>query len=107
MWLESGGSNFDNLSTTAAFAVATPAATIEDVVDATRVFLAYTREYCCAELIELVERIVEFLEETLMQVTWSAKDLSALVFWVNNVLEDFCGATAEDRDLRQVKLRCS
>jgi hypothetical protein len=88
-WLEAGGSNFDNLSASAEFAAAPPATCIEEVADAARFFLTYAREYCCVELVELVETIVEFIEETLAQVTWSSKDLSALVYWVNDVLEDF------------------
>ncbi|GMF53174.1 unnamed protein product [Phytophthora fragariaefolia] len=106
-WLESGGSNFDNLSASAEFAAATPAACIDDVVDATRVFLTYTRQYCCAELIELVEEIVKFLEETIKLVTWTAKELSGLVFWVNDVLEDFRDKVEAAGDLRSVCLRCS
>ncbi|ETK77561.1 hypothetical protein L915_16188 [Phytophthora nicotianae] len=34
---------------------AKPATSVNEVVDAARVFLTYTREYCCAELVELVE----------------------------------------------------
>ncbi|EEY63089.1 uncharacterized protein PITG_14735 [Phytophthora infestans T30-4] len=106
-WLESGGSNFGNLSATAEFAAATPASRIEDVVEAARVFLTYCREYCCSELIELVEHIVEFIEETLMRVSWSQKELSTLVYWVNDVLEDFRSVAESDGDLRQVMRRCS
>ncbi|KAH7487765.1 uncharacterized protein KRP23_1728 [Phytophthora ramorum] len=74
------------------FAPADPATNIEEVADASRVFLSYVREYCCVELIELVKCMVEFIEETLAQVPWSIKDLSALVYWVNDVLEDFRAA---------------
>ncbi|KAF4143834.1 hypothetical protein GN958_ATG06920 [Phytophthora infestans] len=106
-WLESGGSNFGNLSATAELAAATPASRIEDVVEAARVFLTYCREYCCSDLIELVEHIVEFIEETLMRVSWSQKELSTLVYWVNDVLEDFRSVAESDGDLRQVMRRCS
>ncbi|KAE8904996.1 hypothetical protein PF003_g11144 [Phytophthora fragariae] len=107
-WLEAGGSNFDNLSASAEFTAAPPATSIEEVADAARVFLTYAREYCCVELVQLVECIVEFIEETLAQVTWTSKDLSALVYWVNDVLEDFRSAMAEaNEDLTQVKQRCS
>ncbi|KAE8896215.1 hypothetical protein PF007_g19652 [Phytophthora fragariae] len=57
-WLESGGSNFDNLSVTAEFIPAKPAKSIEEVVDAVRVFQTYAREYCCVELVELVNRVL-------------------------------------------------
>ncbi|KAE9136957.1 hypothetical protein PF010_g1479 [Phytophthora fragariae] len=106
-WLESGGSNFDNLSATAEFEKATPATCIEDVVDSTRVFLTYTREYCCQELIELTEKIVEFIEQTLMRVSWSLKELPSVVYWINDVLEDFREAAETNSDLRQVQSRCS
>ncbi|KAE8909727.1 hypothetical protein PF007_g10613 [Phytophthora fragariae] len=99
-WLESGGSNFDNLSATAEFEKATPATCIEDVVDSTRVFLTYTREYCCQELIELTEKIVEFIEQTLMRVSWSLKELPSVVYWINYVLEDFGEAVESNSDLR-------
>ncbi|KAE8915158.1 hypothetical protein PF003_g420 [Phytophthora fragariae] len=106
-WLEAGGSNFDNLSASAEFTAAPPATSIEEVADAARVFLTYAREYCCVELVQLVECIVEFIEETLAQVTWTSKDLSALVYWVNDVLEDFRSAAEANEDLTQVKQRCS
>ncbi|KAF4141461.1 hypothetical protein GN958_ATG09432 [Phytophthora infestans] len=102
-WLESGGSNFGNLLATAEFAAATPASRIEDVVEAARVFLTYCREYCCSELIKLVEHIVEFIEETLMRVSWSQKELSTLVYWVNDVLEDFRSVAESVGDLASDK----
>ncbi|KAL4146221.1 hypothetical protein PRNP1_012091 [Phytophthora ramorum] len=67
VWMAAGGSNFDNLSASAEFAPADPATSIEEVADASRVFLSYVREYCCVELIELVKCMVEFIEETLAQ----------------------------------------
>ncbi|KAE8895260.1 hypothetical protein PF003_g20749 [Phytophthora fragariae] len=88
-WLHSGGSNFDNFSATAEFEKAEPATCIGDIVDSTRVFLSYTREYCCGELSELTETILSFLEETLARVTWAETELPSVVFWVNDVLEDF------------------
>ncbi|KAE9001213.1 hypothetical protein PF011_g13850 [Phytophthora fragariae] len=106
-WLASGGSNYDNLSVTAAFSAAPPAARIEDVVDSARVFLTYTREFCCAELTELVENIVKFIDHTLAQVSWAPKELSCLVYWVNDVLEDFRCATDEGRELRTILQRCT
>lgn len=106
-WLESGGSNFDILSATAEFSAATPATRIEDVADAVRVFLTYSREFCCIELTELVENIVKFIEHTLSQVSWTAKELSSLVYWVNDVLEDFRDAADTGGELRVVSQRCS
>ncbi|KAF1774801.1 hypothetical protein GQ600_15582 [Phytophthora cactorum] len=107
VWLETGGSNFDNLSASPEFTAALPATTIVDVVDAVRVFLAYSSELCCLELIELVEEIIKFLEETIKQVSWSSKELSSLVYWVNDVLEEFWNATEADGDLYAVRQRCS
>ncbi|KAE9286587.1 hypothetical protein PR003_g26279, partial [Phytophthora rubi] len=106
-WLASGGSNFDNLSANAEFGAASPASCIGDVIDACRVFLTYTREFCCKELIELVERIVKFIEETLKQVSWHPKELASLVYWVNDVLEDFRDSAEAGRDLRLVLNRCT
>ncbi|EGZ25819.1 hypothetical protein PHYSODRAFT_486316 [Phytophthora sojae] len=106
-WLEAGGSNFDNLSATAEFSAASPASRIEDVVDSARVFLTYAREFCCAELVELVETIVKFIEHTLSQVSWTPKEISSLVFWVNDVLEDFRTAAEEGGELRAVQQRCT
>eukprot|EP00644_Phytophthora_capsici_P003014 jgi/Phyca11/102652/e_gw1.7.923.1 len=106
-WLESGGSNFDKLSATAEFGRAIPASHIDDVIDSVRVFLMYAREYCCLEMIELAENIVAFIKQTLKQVTWASDDLSVLVYWVNNLLEDFRGAAEEGSDLTRIALRCS
>ncbi|GMF23298.1 unnamed protein product [Phytophthora lilii] len=88
-WLEAGGSNFDNLSASAEFTKAPPATCLEDVIDATRVFLVYTREYDCEQLVTLTEDIVKFLDETLKRVAWTAAELPYVVLWVNDVLEDF------------------
>ncbi|ETO82735.1 hypothetical protein F444_03151 [Phytophthora nicotianae P1976] len=106
-WLESGGSNFDNLSATAEFGRAMPASHIDDVIDSVRVFMMYAREYCCLELVELVENIVAFIEQTLKQVSWSSDDLSLLVYWVNDLLEDFRAAAEVGSGLSQVTRRCS
>ncbi|KAG1704829.1 hypothetical protein DVH05_004857 [Phytophthora capsici] len=106
-WLESGGSNFDKLSATAEFGRAIPASHIDDVIDSVRVFLMYAREYCCLEMIELAENIVAFIKQTLKQVTWASDDLSVLVYWVNDLLEDFRGAAEEGSDLTRIALRCS
>ncbi|KAE9050410.1 hypothetical protein PR001_g2399 [Phytophthora rubi] len=106
-WLGAGGSNFDNLSATAEFSSAIPATRIDEVVDASRVFLTYAREFCCAELIKLVECIVKFVEHTLSQVVWTPKELPSLVYWINDVLEDFRAAAEEGGDLRSVLQRCN
>ncbi|OWZ07045.1 LOW QUALITY PROTEIN: hypothetical protein PHMEG_00020615 [Phytophthora megakarya] len=106
-WLQAGGSNFDNLSATAKFYKATPAASIDDVVDSARVFLTYAWEYCYDGLIELVEAILRFIEETLMRVTWNETELPSVVYWVNDVLEDFREAVESDGDVKHVLLRCS
>jgi hypothetical protein len=106
-WLAAGGSNFDNLSATAEFSAALPATRIEDVVDSARVFLTYSREFCCAKLTELVENIVTFIEHTLAQVSWASKELSSLVYWVNDVLEDFRCAADAGRDLQSILQRCT
>ncbi|ETP07197.1 hypothetical protein F441_16485, partial [Phytophthora nicotianae CJ01A1] len=106
-WHAKGGSNFDNLSASAEFSAAKPATSVNEVADAARVFLTYTREYCCAELVELVERIVEFTEETLMRVKWSEAEVAALVYWINDLLEEFRGAAENGDDLRQVYTRSS
>jgi hypothetical protein len=73
------------------------------VADAARGFLKYTRVYCCVDLVELVEAIMEYIEETLAQVTWSSKGLSALVYWVNDVLEEFRRAPEANDSLAVVK----
>ncbi|KAJ8542514.1 hypothetical protein ON010_g12300 [Phytophthora cinnamomi] len=77
------------VNTTAEFAAAIPAATIEDVMGATRVFLTSLESIVARSRLNL------------------SKDVSALVFRVNNVLEDYRGAAAENRDLRQIKLHRS
>lgn len=82
-WLASGRSNFDNLSANAEFGEESSASCTDDVMDACRVFVTYTRELFFKELIELVERIVKFIEETLKQVSWRPKELGSLVYWVN------------------------
>ncbi|OWZ01417.1 hypothetical protein PHMEG_00027198 [Phytophthora megakarya] len=87
-WLELGGSNFDNLSATAEFGAASPAKSIEDVVDSARVFRTYARDFCCFERVELIDNIVKFIQETLMLVSWSTKELTSVVYLVNDVLED-------------------
>ncbi|POM80611.1 Hypothetical protein PHPALM_1531 [Phytophthora palmivora] len=56
-WLESGGSNFDNLSASAEFTKAPPAQCLEDVIDAARVFLVYARAYYCEQLTSLTENL--------------------------------------------------
>ncbi|ETP35274.1 hypothetical protein F442_16501 [Phytophthora nicotianae P10297] len=106
-WHAEGGSNFDNLSASAESSAAKPATSVNEVVDAARVFLTYTREYCCVELVELVERIVELTEETLVRVKWSEAEVAALVYWINDLLEEFRGAAENGDDLRQVYTRCS
>lgn len=79
-WLQLGRSNFDNLSATAEFSKAEPATCMEDVVDSTRVFLTYAREYCSVELIELTEDILRFLDETRTEVSWSPAELTSVVY---------------------------
>ncbi|ETP07199.1 hypothetical protein F441_16483 [Phytophthora nicotianae CJ01A1] len=106
-WHAEGGSNFDNLSASAESSAAKPATSVNEVVDAARVFLTYTREYCCAELVERVERIVELTEETLMRVKWSEVEVASLVYWINDLLEEFRGAAENGDDLRQVRTGCS
>ncbi|POM66214.1 Hypothetical protein PHPALM_17964 [Phytophthora palmivora] len=106
-WLESGGSNFDKLSASAEFTKAPPAECLEDVIDATRVFLVYAREYCCEQLISLTENIVQFLDGTLKRVTWNRAELPYVVYWMNDVLEDFREAIAARSDISQVRQRCT
>jgi hypothetical protein len=106
-WLASGGSNFDNLSATAEFAAATPATSIEEVVDCTKVFLVFARQFCCTAMIVLAERMLEFIEQTLMQVNWSVPELPSLVYWINDLLEDFRSAAEVGDDLGAVLKRCS
>ncbi|KAK1935695.1 hypothetical protein P3T76_010390 [Phytophthora citrophthora] len=98
-WLQSGGSNFDNLSATAEFAKATPAASIEKVVDSIKMFMV--------ELIGLTEAILRFTEETLMRVSRDKTELPSVVYWINDVLEDFREAILSDSDVTQVQLRYS
>jgi len=76
-------------------------------VDSARVFLTYSREFCCAKLTELVENIVKFIEHTLAQVSWAPNELSSLVYWVNDVLEDFRCAADDGRDLQSIQQRCT
>ncbi|OWZ03856.1 hypothetical protein PHMEG_00024345 [Phytophthora megakarya] len=102
-----GGSNFDNLSATAEFFKATPAASIDDVVDSARVFFTYACEYCYDGLIELVEAILRCIEETLVRVTLDETELPSVVYWVNDVLEDFREAVESDKDVKHVLLRSS
>lgn len=106
-WLETGGSNFDNLSATAKLEKAVPANCIEDFVDSTRVLVTYAREYCWQELIDLTEKILEFIEGKLIHVSWVPNVPSSVVYWVKDVLEDFREAAAGNDDIRQVQVRCS
>ncbi|OWY90140.1 hypothetical protein PHMEG_00041866, partial [Phytophthora megakarya] len=106
-WLESGGSNFDNLSATAEFTKAPPATCLDDVVDAARVFLVFAREYCCDQLIALTEDIIKFIDGTLKRVVWTPSGLPYVVFWVNDVLEEFRDAVEAQSDLHRVRERCS
>ncbi|GMF60786.1 unnamed protein product [Phytophthora fragariaefolia] len=106
-WLASGGLNYDNLSATAEFSAAPAADRIGDVVDSARVFPTYAREFCSAELTELVESIVKFIDHTLAQVSREPKELSCLVYWVSNVLEYFRCAADEGGELRTIVQRCT
>lgn len=56
---------------------------------------------------ELVESIATFIEDTLMRITWCATEISSLVFWVNDLLEDFREAAQAGEDLRRVRLCCT
>ncbi|ETP51125.1 hypothetical protein F442_03679 [Phytophthora nicotianae P10297] len=84
----------------------------EKVIDAQRIWtlkrnVHQRNEYCCAELVELAERIVEFTEETLMRVKWSEAEVASLVYWINDLLEEFRGAAENGDGFRQVRTRCS
>ncbi|ETN13852.1 hypothetical protein PPTG_08549 [Phytophthora nicotianae INRA-310] len=60
-----------------------------------------------AREVELAERIVEFTEETLMRVKWSEAEVASLVYWINDLLEEFRGAAENGDGFRQVRTRCS
>ncbi|ETO99996.1 hypothetical protein F441_22581 [Phytophthora nicotianae CJ01A1] len=66
------------------FSAAKPATSVNEVVDAAR-----------------------FTEETLMRVKWSEAEVASLVYWINDLLEEFRGAAENGDDLRQVRTRCS
>ncbi|OWY95895.1 LOW QUALITY PROTEIN: hypothetical protein PHMEG_00033981 [Phytophthora megakarya] len=67
----------------------------------------YARDFCCFERVELIDNIVKFIQETLMLVSWSTKELTSLVYWVNDVLEDFRDAVESNGDISTVSRRCT
>ncbi|KAL3669321.1 hypothetical protein V7S43_005698 [Phytophthora oleae] len=48
--------------------------------------------------------MMTFLEETLMRLTWTETELPSIVYWVNDVLEDFREAVESDGELKQVQV---
>ncbi|OWZ11517.1 hypothetical protein PHMEG_00015444 [Phytophthora megakarya] len=97
-WLQAGSSNFDNLSALAEFTAARAPSSIDEVGDNAKV---------CSVLGERVESFVVFIKETLMRVSWSLNELPSLVYWVNDVLDDFRGATETEEDMTIVRSRCT
>ncbi|OWZ21059.1 hypothetical protein PHMEG_0004444 [Phytophthora megakarya] len=84
---------------TAEFTKAPPATCLDDVIDAERVFLVFAREYCCDQFIVLTEDIIKFLDGTQKRVVWTPSELPYVVFWVNDVLEEFRDVVEARSDL--------
>ena len=107
-WQSHGGSNFSNLSSNAEFAVASQPTSIADIIDACRSLSVFSHSYWNETTCFMVDALSDFLHSLSISHTWTLEDLPDLVYWANEVLEDFRSAILiSPQAARDVSLRCS
>jgi hypothetical protein len=88
-WLNKGGVNMQNFSAGVAVPRPEPAESMGTLIDASRVLCRFAQDFFTPPVRDVFEALLELFQRLDSWHTWAAVDLPHLIYWANEVLENF------------------
>eukprot|EP00644_Phytophthora_capsici_P011944 jgi/Phyca11/106490/e_gw1.12.852.1 len=95
-WIMSGAVNMQNFAASVEAPVPKTPLCMADVQEALACFKTYASAFSTSDTVQLVDRMFAFVQELKTWQMWEQADLPYLVYWLNQILEDFRSCAERD-----------